>query len=254
MSLAFGKKSPVTADPARCNAMCGTSQTSRGYVLTKGWQKMRRATVFADRPGRSNYVPLLLRTYLGQALAFLGPSPRRRRSPLRFLGGRGRRTTEVTTPTALLGVLPPAASVHASATLRTGFEMTTEKNRRRGPDVCNSMVTKIVGWMSKQMQLHGYIPRANEPHVWLSKHALQLLENMPPRSRFDYELPGNYLGQALVTTTTTSTTTTITTTTTTTITTTSATTNHNNHHHLPNRQPLPLPFGWAPGRLWGVSP
>ena len=66
------------------------------------------------------------------------------------------------------------------------------------------------------MQLHGYIPRANEPHIWLSKHALQLLENMPPRSRFDYELPGNYLGQALVTTTTTSTTTTITTTTTTT--------------------------------------
>ena len=41
---------------------------------------------------------------------FLGPSPRQRRSPLRCLNSRGRRTLEVTTPTALLGVLPPAAS------------------------------------------------------------------------------------------------------------------------------------------------
>ena len=40
---------------------------------------MCRATVFAERPGRSNCVPLLLRTHLGQALAFLGPSPRRQR-------------------------------------------------------------------------------------------------------------------------------------------------------------------------------
>ena len=46
---------------------------------------------------------------LGQALASLGPSPRRQRSGLTFWSGRGRRTTVVTTPTALPGVLPPAA-------------------------------------------------------------------------------------------------------------------------------------------------
>ena len=144
------------------------------------------------------------------------------------LGGRGRRTLEVTTPTALLGVLPPAASLHASSNLRIGLNMATEKNKSLAgcPDRCSSMVTKcykyIVGWMSKQMQLHGYIPRPNEPHIWSCKHALHLLQNMPARSNFDYQLPGTYLGQALVTTTTTSTTTTITTTSTTTISTTTA--------------------------------
>ena len=37
------------------------------------------AQLFLQRPGRSNCVPLLLRTHLGQAMAFLGPSPRRQR-------------------------------------------------------------------------------------------------------------------------------------------------------------------------------
>ena len=109
MSIAFRKKKCPLILP---NAMQCLEPPKRagGTFQRKARQKMCRAAVSTLRPGRPYFFFLLVRTYLGQALAFLGPSPRRRRSLLRFLRDRGRRTPEVATPTALLGVLPPAAT------------------------------------------------------------------------------------------------------------------------------------------------